>query len=280
MKYVIGHTYNGWVLLDRRSQMHNNYRRAVYTVRCRKCSEVRDICHFGKMCDCKKSTKRIESSQRDVQRLLSEGLSSGEIAKLYNVSRMSVYRVCDTHRIPRKRNGGLTADIVKQMTAEGLNIKEIAAKVGYSYGYTQAFCRANNIKYIGLGRGGRKWRFGEGDTERLKQLWETYKDYQKVADELGCSKSAVRNNLIRLQIVPASRRYCKDGELGAVDLADVPQLLSRHELAKLLRVSYKWVTYNACNIVGAVRVGKRWRFRLGAVKRALDAGDNVVRPRV
>jgi len=55
-----------------------------------------------------------------------------------------------------------------------------------------------------------------------------------------------------------------------------PLLIDSKELARLLSLSPRWVEANRQRIVGAQKVGGRWRFNYQIISRAVATGKNII----
>jgi len=56
-----------------------------------------------------------------------------------------------------------------------------------------------------------------------------------------------------------------------------PLLIDTDELARLISMSKKWVADNRHRILGAQKVGGRWRFNAEIIHRAILTGKNIVK---
>lgn len=54
------------------------------------------------------------------------------------------------------------------------------------------------------------------------------------------------------------------------------ELIDSEELAKLLSCSKKWVQKHRNRIVGSVKIGSMWRFRVQEIRARIAAGRNIV----
>lgn len=55
-----------------------------------------------------------------------------------------------------------------------------------------------------------------------------------------------------------------------------PELISTEQLAQLLSVSKKFIETHRNRIVGAVKVGRIWRFNLQLIRQRIAAGRDIV----
>ena len=60
------------------------------------------------------------------------------------------------------------------------------------------------------------------------------------------------------------------------DKQDDKTLIDSHELARRLSMSHKWVEKNRYRIVGAQKVGGRWRYNWPIIQRQLALGKNIL----
>jgi len=55
-----------------------------------------------------------------------------------------------------------------------------------------------------------------------------------------------------------------------------PLLIDGKELAQMINMKPRWVELNRHKIIGAQRVGGRWRFNKDIISRAIASGKNII----
>lgn len=53
-------------------------------------------------------------------------------------------------------------------------------------------------------------------------------------------------------------------------------LIGTKDLAQMVDMTPRWVVQNRHRIIGAQRVGGRWKFNLALIRQAVAAGKNIV----
>lgn len=61
-------------------------------------------------------------------------------------------------------------------------------------------------------------------------------------------------------------------------MIDDLRLIDSRELSQLLHVSIKTLMNYKGNVVGAVRVGRHWRYDLVKIRKAIERGENILKP--
>lgn len=63
-------------------------------------------------------------------------------------------------------------------------------------------------------------------------------------------------------------------------LERAPLLGDGYELSRLIKMSPRWIAKNRHRIIGARKVGGRWRYDLEKIRRLIDLGDDIlIRPK-
>lgn len=55
-------------------------------------------------------------------------------------------------------------------------------------------------------------------------------------------------------------------------------LVDCHTLARIISVSLRWVVENRRRIIGAQKVGGRWRFNLEIIRNRILSGKDIIKP--
>lgn len=58
--------------------------------------------------------------------------------------------------------------------------------------------------------------------------------------------------------------------------APAPLLIDGKDLARMVDMTPRWVELNRHRIVGAQRVGGRWKFNVDMIRRTVASGKNIV----
>lgn len=300
-RYHIGGEYYGWVVLARRSAGT----RVTYTGRCCRCSTVREF-HSLKhtICACRAERKRLAVHYDEIIAMAKNGAACRDIAKTLKANYNSVYQFCKANNIvcakARKVNAA-RVESIKALFAEGLTMTQTATRLNLHLSSVSKFCKRHGVVFTPTKpRGhGRPRSLNETDAGRLWDMWTKGLKQFEIAEAFGCCSATAGKYLREFKILPNRQEFCTMNKttgnpvtaelvpnrqaLCATDKSTddpvtvEPVLIDKRGLAVMLSMPQKWVENHSRDIVGAVRVGRSWRYNIDAVNQAIAAGGNILR---